>query len=99
MEILSSNNFLCPSIHFWSRVIFLIELNPIYPPAKPVMQTAPNVTTTTPVVSAPPAVPPPLTPQQLIQQQHAHQQAIQENEQFALAWLRATYEPCSAATK
>ncbi|KAL3266501.1 hypothetical protein HHI36_010671 [Cryptolaemus montrouzieri] len=36
-----------------------------------------------------------LTPQQLIQQQHAHQQAIHENEQFALAWLRATYEPCS----
>nr|CAI5859948.1 unnamed protein product [Callosobruchus analis] len=36
----------------------------------------------------------PLTPQQLIQQQHAHQQAIHENEQFALAWLRATYEPC-----
>ncbi|XP_045481042.1 AT-rich interactive domain-containing protein 2 isoform X5 [Harmonia axyridis] len=36
-----------------------------------------------------------LTPQQLIQQQHAHQQAIHENEQFALAWLRATYEPCN----
>lgn len=35
-----------------------------------------------------------MTPQQLIQQQHAHQQAIHENEQFALAWLRATYEPC-----
>lgn len=31
--------------------------------------------------------------QQLVQQQHAHQQTIQENEQFALAWLRATYEP------
>ncbi|CAH1968878.1 unnamed protein product [Acanthoscelides obtectus] len=38
----------------------------------------------------------PLTPQQLIQQQHAHQQAIHENEQFALAWLRATYEPCES---
>lgn len=36
-----------------------------------------------------------MTPQQLIQQQHAHQQAIHENEQFALAWLRATYEPCN----
>lgn len=35
-----------------------------------------------------------ITPQQLVQQQHAHQQAIQENEQFALAWIRATYEPC-----
>nr|QYV43162.1 Brahma associated protein 170 kD [Colaphellus bowringi] len=34
-----------------------------------------------------------MTPQQLIQQQHAHQQAIHENEQFALSWLRATYEP------
>lgn len=33
---------------------------------------------------------------QSIQQQHAHQQAIQENEQFALAYLRATYEPCTA---
>ncbi|XP_076646460.1 brahma associated protein 170kD isoform X1 [Halictus rubicundus] len=27
-----------------------------------------------------------------IQQQHAHQQIIQENEQFALGWLRATFE-------
>lgn len=36
-----------------------------------------------------------MTPQQIIQQQHAHQQAIHENEQFALAWLRATYEPCT----
>lgn len=36
-----------------------------------------------------------VTPQQLVQQQHAHQQAIQENEQFALTWLRATYEPCA----
>lgn len=36
-----------------------------------------------------------VTPQQLVQQQHAHQQAIQENEQFALTWLRATYEPCT----
>lgn len=37
-----------------------------------------------------------MTPQQLIQQQHAHQQAIHENEQFALAWLRATYEPVAS---
>lgn len=36
-----------------------------------------------------------MTPQQLIQQQHAHQQVVHENEQFALAWLRATYEPCA----
>lgn len=36
----------------------------------------------------------PTTAQHVLQQQHAHQQAIQENEQFALAWLRATYEPC-----
>lgn len=36
----------------------------------------------------------PLSAQHVLQQQHAHQQAIQENEQFALAWLRATYEPC-----
>ncbi|XP_076249375.1 brahma associated protein 170kD isoform X2 [Calliopsis andreniformis] len=28
-----------------------------------------------------------------LQQQHAHQQIIQENEQFALGWLRATFEP------
>ncbi|XP_074095962.1 brahma associated protein 170kD isoform X3 [Cotesia typhae] len=27
-----------------------------------------------------------------LQQQHAHQQIIQENEQFALGWLRATFE-------
>lgn len=58
----------------------------------------PTVTTTTPTVAAPPVIPS-LTPQQLIQQQHAHQQAIQENEQFALAWLRATYEPCASGNK
>ncbi|XP_012267900.2 AT-rich interactive domain-containing protein 2 isoform X3 [Athalia rosae] len=28
-----------------------------------------------------------------LQQQHAHQQIIQENEQFALSWLKATFEP------
>lgn len=27
-----------------------------------------------------------------LQQQHAHQQIIQENEQFALGWLKATFE-------
>ena len=27
-----------------------------------------------------------------VQQQHAHQQIIQENEQFALGWLRASFE-------
>ncbi|XP_030747201.1 AT-rich interactive domain-containing protein 2 isoform X3 [Sitophilus oryzae] len=59
-------------------------------PSKPIV---PTVTTSTSSV-APPAVIPTLTPQQMIQQQHAHQQAIHENEQFALAWLRATYEPC-----
>ncbi|KAJ9575535.1 hypothetical protein L9F63_007605, partial [Diploptera punctata] len=54
------------------------------------------------VIGAPqPAVATPVTltmaqsPQQYQQQQHAHQQAAQENEQFALAWLRATYEPAS----
>lgn len=31
--------------------------------------------------------------QSSVQMQHAHQQAIQENEQFALAWLRSTFEP------
>ncbi|KAF5270062.1 hypothetical protein FQA39_LY08474 [Lamprigera yunnana] len=36
--------------------------------------------------------------QQLVQQQHAHQQAIQENEQFALAWIRATYEPLNGCS-
>ncbi|KAL1509667.1 hypothetical protein ABEB36_004373 [Hypothenemus hampei] len=66
--------------------------------AKSVASVTPSVTTTTPTVTAPTVIPS-LTPQQLIQQQHAHQQAIQENEQFALAWLRATYEPCSSGTK
>ncbi|PSN46078.1 hypothetical protein C0J52_02288 [Blattella germanica] len=54
------------------------------------------------VIGAPqPAVATPVTltmsqtPQQYQQQQHAHQQAAQENEQFALAWLRATYEPAT----
>jgi len=35
---------------------------------------------------------------QLIQQQHQQQQQIQENEQFALSWLRSNYEPASGAT-
>ncbi|XP_049826034.1 AT-rich interactive domain-containing protein 2 isoform X3 [Aethina tumida] len=55
-------------------------------PQQSIALTATTVQTTTTSV---------LTPQQMIQQQHAHQQAIQENEQFALAWLRATYEPCT----
>lgn len=32
-----------------------------------------------------------------VQQQHEHQQTVQENEQFALTWLRATYELCSGS--
>ncbi|CAG9819624.1 unnamed protein product [Phaedon cochleariae] len=62
----------------------------------PITPTSTTTTTTlTAPATAPPPAPPtaPMTPQQLIQQQHAHQQAIQENEHFALAWLRATYEP------
>jgi len=40
-----------------------------------------------------PATPPlaPIIPTS-VQQQHAHQQTVQENEQFALAWVRANYE-------
>lgn len=52
---------------------------------------SPSSTATTPTTQTQTT----MTPQQLIQQQHAHQQAIHENEQFALAWLRATYEPCA----
>ncbi|GLV39949.1 bicoid stability factor [Carabus blaptoides fortunei] len=65
-------------------------------PQKPVM-TSIQSPVATPVVQQQPQAQPaqPVTPQQFIQQQHAHQQAIQENEQFALAWLRATYEPCA----
>lgn len=33
------------------------------------------------------------------QQQHASQQAAQENEQFALAWLRNTYEPAPSGNR
>ncbi|KAK9720447.1 RFX DNA-binding domain [Popillia japonica] len=68
-----------------------------------VVQVAPQRLIAITPVSSPAATPTPITstqtttpsisPQQLVQQQHAHQQAIQENEQFALAWLRATYEP------
>ncbi|KAF7270529.1 hypothetical protein GWI33_016488 [Rhynchophorus ferrugineus] len=65
-------------------------------PNKP---AAPTVTTTTSNIAPPVVLPPALTPQQMIQQQHAHQQAIHENEQFALAWLRATYEPCMGDNK
>lgn len=53
----------------------------------------------TAVVSAPSLkqeliVPPPTA----VGNKHAHQQALQENEQFALAWLRATFEPVLALT-
>lgn len=54
-----------------------------------------SATPTTSTHSMTPALGAPMTAQQLIQQQHAHQQAVHENEQFALAWLRASYEPCS----
>ncbi|KAJ8964238.1 hypothetical protein NQ314_005037, partial [Rhamnusium bicolor] len=71
-------------------------------PARPVqiapqrlITLTPTSTTTTTSVTVSQTITPSMTPQQLIQQQHAHQQAIHENEQFALAWLRATYEPCS----
>ncbi|XP_050307996.1 SWI/SNF nucleosome remodeling complex component isoform X6 [Anthonomus grandis grandis] len=67
-------------------------------PLKTAVVATPTVTTTTPVVSASSVIPS-MSPQMLIQQQHAHQQAIQENEQFALAWLRATYEPCTGSNK
>ncbi|GJQ83093.1 hypothetical protein Trydic_g20104 [Trypoxylus dichotomus] len=62
----------------------LIAITPVSTPAAPAPVAVPQTTTQS------------ISPQQLVQQQHAHQQAIQENEQFALAWLRATYEPCTA---
>lgn len=48
-----------------------------------------------PAVATPVSLTMAQTPQQYQQQQHAHQQAAQENEQFALAWLRATFEPAT----
>ena len=47
--------------------------------------------TTTIVIQAP-------QQQQLIQQQHQQQQQIQENEQFALSWLRSNYEHAAGTT-
>ncbi|XP_044750018.1 AT-rich interactive domain-containing protein 2 isoform X2 [Coccinella septempunctata] len=67
----------------------LVTASPSPPTATAVPVSIPNSTSSVNQNSQP------LTPQQLIQQQHAHQQAIHENEQFALAWLRATYEPCN----
>ncbi|XP_050518137.1 uncharacterized protein LOC114332463 isoform X6 [Diabrotica virgifera virgifera] len=64
------------------------RLMPINPP--------PVTTTAAPISSVIHSTSTSMSPLQMIQQQHAHQQAIQENEQFALAWLRATYEPCVA---
>ncbi|XP_056631013.1 AT-rich interactive domain-containing protein 2 isoform X1 [Diorhabda sublineata] len=69
---------------------------PIVPQRLLPITPTPVVTTATPstssVIQSTSTI---MTPQQLIQQQHAHQQVIHENEQFALAWLRATYEPCA----
>ncbi|XP_066999629.2 AT-rich interactive domain-containing protein 2 isoform X2 [Anabrus simplex] len=53
----------------------------------------PAVATPVSLPSAMPHHPPQQQQQQQQQQQHANQQAAQENEQFALAWLRATFEP------
>lgn len=47
-----------------------------------------TVTTTITVQSPTPAV----SAVTSVQQQHAHQQTVQENEQFAQAWVRANYE-------
>ncbi|CAH0561486.1 unnamed protein product [Brassicogethes aeneus] len=71
----------------------LIAVTPMSTPSVPaaaVVQTPTSIAVSSASVVAASSV---LTPQQAIQQQHAHQQAIHENEQFALAWLRATYEP------
>ncbi|PNF32753.1 hypothetical protein B7P43_G04513 [Cryptotermes secundus] len=73
---------------------------PARPPAAttPHRQPAPQrvvIGAPQPAVATPVSLTMAQTPQQYQQQQHAHQQAAQENEQFALAWLRATYEPAT----
>ncbi|KPJ18871.1 AT-rich interactive domain-containing protein 2 [Papilio machaon] len=52
------------------------------PAVEPVVQTPPAQAQTSPVSS--------------IQQSHMQQRTIQENEHFAQAWLRSTYEPLGA---
>lgn len=54
--------------------------------------------TTTSTSSNPTQQPPIMLSPNSMSSKHAQQQAIYENEQFALAWLRATFEPTSNIT-
>ncbi|XP_021925466.1 AT-rich interactive domain-containing protein 2 isoform X9 [Zootermopsis nevadensis] len=77
-----------------------IVSTPVRPPAAttPQRQSTPQrvvIGAPQPAVATPVSLTTAQTPQQYQQQQHAHQQAAQENEQFALAWLRATFEPAT----
>ncbi|XP_050355390.1 AT-rich interactive domain-containing protein 2 isoform X6 [Nymphalis io] len=60
-------------------------------PAKP---SEPLQTSVSPAPApAPPAPTPAPVPMSSLQQSHLQQRTVQENEHFAQAWLRATYEP------
>ncbi|KPJ02085.1 AT-rich interactive domain-containing protein 2 [Papilio xuthus] len=63
------------------------------PPPPPLSQVSKPVAE--PVVQTPPAPAQP-APVSSIQQSHMQQRTIQENEHFAQAWLRSTYEPLGA---
>ncbi|KAL0272764.1 UNVERIFIED_CONTAM: hypothetical protein PYX00_005615 [Menopon gallinae] len=58
---------------------------------KTVVGVMPMAAVATPV-QIPTKVCAPLIQMPTVQQQHAHQQTVQENEQFALAWIRANFE-------
>ncbi|XP_049878568.1 AT-rich interactive domain-containing protein 2 isoform X3 [Pectinophora gossypiella] len=62
--------------------------------SQPAPKPAPEPPTVTAPASPAVTVPPPLTN---IQQSHMQQRTVQENEHFAQAWLRSTYEPLPAS--
>ncbi|XP_044737524.1 AT-rich interactive domain-containing protein 2 isoform X2 [Chrysoperla carnea] len=78
-----------------------VRNTPTPTPLSSVPASSPPLLISQPPVSLPQPVAPQPQPAKIqiqpinhnVQQQHAHQQAIQENEQFALAWLRANFEP------
>ncbi|KAK6626139.1 hypothetical protein RUM43_006444 [Polyplax serrata] len=63
-------------------------------PSPKAVMGMPMAAVATPVQLTPNLCTPIMQTMPTVQQQHAHQQTVQENEQFALAWIRANFELC-----
>lgn len=89
---------LTPEVHLGCTIIEIAETvlgMPMGAVATPVPVPNPCPSLSGAAMPAAPSSPTPATPAlppPSVQQQHAHQQTVQENEQFAHAWVRANYE-------